>query len=719
MKNLTAILIFISVFFTHSSLLATEVPTFEVTGDYSALSKYTIWDASVPGDVTLDVHPDVIQYFTNNELAGWVAQLKVDGSIVLHPITDSTDSTVSTNAATEYGVFVVVGTDFINNPVVTGWNKSLNYGFGGADPQGMDAIGDIMDNDPNSPYRFDTSKYWLFSENEFNWLNAPSALHEMYIGETYSVYKPYGYKTIFNEKVMAQTGYPVLHINAFQAEDLNSPMSQQVRENIPAYQIVHGQVISHEPNKGSLATFILPPFWNKAGEEYDVIFNAFYDHNQNTFKNNGPIIMDVMAKLTDSGVGKSIGVLFNGGGSLGGVTVQKSAYDNCAKLFRDYSPVYHMDAQSVLMYGWSRGAAAAMHLGANPYYPDDYKVKFIVGNAVPTQMGTHAIERVNYTYAGLFPPMELITGFKYSYHTNWKHPEWDLPARNLFMYIFTGEWDPAIVNEKSPISDLFMNRYLENGTNISFNQGSHDYAIPIDLSMEWIHKARDLGVPVEFNLGYKFGHQYPIDINAKLVEYMTYLIEGNDSPGIDGDHHYRPNPDEDEDPTKPGIEFYPEEQPIFAELPVEMIWGENNDIQVATGPGVLFYLEMTRINQDKWNNEGVIERLTEPGQGILLSVAQVPTLEDGGRNLNVTRTMYAPQESEGLLGFYVYDLYYQDAAGEWNWVSDANHPQWKQNQFKSHAVVEFKSAPNPLESATQYAEDKNRLFIGWGLISDF
>ena len=59
------------------------------------------------------------------------------------------------------------------------------------------------------------------------------------------------------------------------------PFHEKLLQNIPAYQVVHSAGIVSSPSMGSLATIVVPPFWNDHQKnQYPVLFNGSYDIHQ-------------------------------------------------------------------------------------------------------------------------------------------------------------------------------------------------------------------------------------------------------------------------------------------------------------------------------------------------------------------------------------------------------------------------------------------------------
>lgn len=100
-------------------------------------------------------------------------------------------------------------------------------------------------------------------------------------------------------------GYPVVFINESREEGA-------LVDDAPVFQLISNSLLVSE-NRHSLASYLLPPYWNRANaKRYPLLFNGYYDANENTFSTVGPSFLEIIGKtLASTGQGV-VGILWNG-----------------------------------------------------------------------------------------------------------------------------------------------------------------------------------------------------------------------------------------------------------------------------------------------------------------------------------------------------------------------------------------------------------------------
>lgn len=303
-----------------------------VPGKYVPLSRFILSGGSEP--IALPVTRAVADYLKLHNAELLLACLR-SGEVTFHRAAWSTlreDTVEAENADgtqnSEEGVFVLVSPLLTNTlPVVSHWDNSAAEGKGGFRYGGTDGIGTLrMDeagekvvaehvvlynNDPDSPYVYNTEDYQLFGSNEGDKaLKTPQ--FERYIGDRYSLYAVDDLVAIsLSDRILKTFGYPVVFCN--ETADDGALLS-----NAPVFQLISGSLLVTKNGQHSLASYILPPNWSaKNVKGYPLLFNGYYDANENTFSTVGPSFLEIIGKtLASTGKGV-VGVLWNGEGYIG------------------------------------------------------------------------------------------------------------------------------------------------------------------------------------------------------------------------------------------------------------------------------------------------------------------------------------------------------------------------------------------------------------------
>lgn len=593
-----------------------------VPQNYAPLSSFIEKSTTTSETMNFTVSPQILNYITVNQYSSWVAFQNTSGVVsLLTPTSIQAATGKVTLTTTQKGKFVFVSSPFINDyPIVTHWKQSLNGGHGGFQAGAADGIGvldyfpefnvvgettDIFDQNPNSPYTFNVAKYALFSSDPIE-PNAKVPTVDRYVGENYAVDKITDRLAVYQSlKAVETTGFPLIHRNHPWAFNSSITMTKRVIQNLPAFQIVHAMVVEAEVGKSSLATFILPPGWvSRPTKAYPIMFNGMYDIHQNFSWGSGQDFIQIIADLLKSGMGSSVGILWNGGGAYGPQTMQLSAYLNAAYLFELAKYYTGADPQKVVTAGISRGAQTALNVAANPIF-SNYKVSYALAWAPPVTLGEHSQTWASSNYPGDFVNGSWSTGYKYAYQSGFIDPITGLDGRKLFMQSVSGYADQYFTDALSPLGDWLIASLKAKGTSVYMSVGTHDSFIPLNHGLRLHQKIKDFGIPVGFDLGHRLGHAYFTDRRQIIFNAMKEMISGTLKP-FSGVRHFRQT-------TEPGLlaeEFTPNKT-FIAELPQQLYRGEKMRVDIAGSAGMLYSVFYFKINDAIWNNQKQIQTIGE------------------------------------------------------------------------------------------------------------
>lgn len=674
---------------TEDTMVFSNNPIYDilfVPDRYVPLSEFVKRDADTGNSLILDVNIDILKYI-GDDIS--IARNTVEGIELIPPTTKNNISGKVTFDSPPLGVFTVVSGAFINDfPIVTHWDK-LSGSKGGPKQGAYDQVGPLIDTDftlvidtdstlavpprpvsdnSNSPckpfsgtgiYYYNTDICALFSGDPVN-PNAKVPGYERYVGEDYAISKISNTTAIWmSNEILKNSGYPVVH--------LNQPDPQ---EDAPVFQVLHSQLIAKQSDKGSLATIILPPHWvSNPTKRYPILFNGFYDINENFANVNAGIglrFMKIIDQLLNEGSGSIIGILWNGGGATASITMQRSAYDNVSLLFSRAKTEWGADSDAIVVTGVSRGGVTALIVASNPYY-NNYKVKYAIASAPGEKFGAHVTDFANPTYPAIFSVLTYTTGYKYAWQPGWTETGTGLPARELFLKNLIEEITDKYVadSQYSAISDEYIKVLKANGTKVVLAVGTHDVFIPFSPHIEYVEKLRSKGIPVRFEINYRSGHDARSRGGDELLkEVMRKVISGsNDTSFEKGTVYYKRSGSlgmAKFNPTSGNL-------PIFLEAPKEMIWGENISMTVVGGSGTQFEIKIWKIDDDKWNSQ-IVEKGKQFGNTISGTLLALPYSE-------ITSYDYIETvPSTMLAGYYLYELRYSVDGGN-TWANADKIPQ--------------------------------------------
>ncbi|MEW5760505.1 MAG: hypothetical protein AB1779_07050 [Candidatus Thermoplasmatota archaeon] len=636
-------------------------PPLFVPDKFVPLSQFVVRGSEREGTLLLlSVKPEILRYLVKNNQRIEVAYYSSQGAPIkyLPPTSINIDKGMVYLYTSLVGVFTIVSSAFFNDfPIVTHWDQSLRNGRGGPRIGASDALGIIdidlknghikvqsyiYDENPKSPYTYATDKYALFKDPT---ARVPS--YERYIGEDYAIYKITDLFAIWvSEQMRQRTGYPVLHRNYPWAFDSLAPQAKKIQSSVPLWQVVHAYLIATAPDKGSLATFLLPPYWkqNPLGK-YPILFNGQYDIHYSGFIPHGGTFMKIIGDLIKQGYGGTIGILWNGGGALGARTFQRSAYDNADLLFREAERLLGADPHKIVMLGGSRGGVTALGMAANPYH-ENYTVEYALAYVPGVKIGEHIADFINPTYPALLGGLDQDTGYKYAWRQGWRDPESNLTANQLIMFNLLGTTDPQKADNLSAFSDMQINALKRKGTKVLLSVGTHDVFMPFSLYLKYVDKLRAFNVTLKFEIGYRFGHSGATSSSEYAKVALQKVLTG-DTTFETGTYHYKRK---SESEWWISIPFSPLHQPIFLEAPKAMAWGEKVSITIVGGAGMHYHLKTWKIDNALWQKEKKINKT-----GLVCELKNV--FPDRASPIQyAVRHIHIPNKLQ--TGYYLYELFY-------------------------------------------------------------
>lgn len=404
--------------------------------------------------------------------------------------------------------------------------------------------GDPPGTPSTAPYSYGSDRIALFSDGSGMHETAAAPAYERYIGESYSTNAYSKLAAIWlSDRTRERTGIPVAHRNH---PDALAPCGQTyssaepghaVLDGLPVFQVVHGHLVEPDDlptlgNEHSLATFILPPSWTSeaAPATYPVLFNGFYDLNDNTFQGEGPRFLETLAEVyCEDGI-PAVGLLWNGGGARACQTYQRSAYDNAAQLFDDAACLLRANKHKMVFTGGSRGGTTALAIAANPYRdsdpgdPDkyDYRATFVNSRAPMVLVGTTVKTYMNPTHARPVQAIDDYTGYKDSWKAVWVEPSpgSEVNGKTMVLRNLLGVEDPAYVDEHLSLDSVLFREGLkedegmeetdETGVEgVVLRIGTHDAEGSASLLAQYVNHLREDAIPVFCDVYYRFGHFIP------------------------------------------------------------------------------------------------------------------------------------------------------------------------------------------------------------------
>lgn len=610
------------------------------------------------------------------------------------------------------GAFTVVLENFVNDfPVVTHWNAKINNNRGGFWQGAADGVGKLdidLDNqtvinekpiyDQNfaSPYTFLTDRYMFFSEKS---LNEKVPGYERYIGENYSLFQVTDKLALWlSGKALKETGYPILYKNYPDFE---------LQENIPAFQIVNNYIVAWNEETPSLATFVLPPFWRADTQKhYPILFSGFYDSNENTFQTIGPCFLNILGNVLRETGEPVVGILWNGGGSIGARTFQHSAFHNLSELFGIAAQEFSGDTDNIVAVGGSRGGITALVAASNSYH-DNYRIKYAVSYNPIVRFGEQEWEMPNPTCPLVYSAITEDTGYKLAWMRNWRDQISELTGEALFLNNLFGTCDRSVANEVlCPASKQFAKSVSEKGTKVFLAAGTHDAFATKDGIIDFADLLRSHGVQVHLQFGYRFGHNNATNLYDTAGGFLKDIILGKEKE-LSGISHYR-RCSKDAAEWEKSEQFSPKRQPVFFEGPKKAALGDKAVINIVGEAGMSYALKLYKIEDPAWLEHKQLVVLDE-GRILVEGVLEAKT-----RNLNGISYFKSliGFDCSYIKGFYLYELCYTLCdTREWVKIPAENVPQ---PGVEAYPVLELLNH-YPAVSGIEMGRMQDVKAIGWGL----
>jgi hypothetical protein len=713
------LLLMIGSLFLSASLTASAAGKVFVPGQYTPLSLYQEKVTSNAETLRFTVHVEVMSYVLAKNLAGFVAHQNPSGVVSYMSPTSFNPATgevfLSTNLP---GKYVIVADGFKNDfPVVTHWKQSLNAGRGGFEYGATDGIGkidyiaetgsffgstDLFDENPENPYVFKSDKYALFSNDPLE-PNARVPGPERYVGENYSVYAVTDIAAVaLAAQFLEQTGYPLIHRNFPWANWKQGPLDKQTLNDLPAFQLAHNLVLAAYEDKPSLFTLLLPPRWSDVGSQtYPVLFNGFYDINENTFLANGLSFGKVIGQSLAKGQPGAIGVFWNGNGAFASQTLTFSSYFNSAYFFYVASLMFKADPQNVITFGISRGGSTALLTAANPFF-NNYIVKYAISYCSPGYIGQIATEWLSTNFPGLYGNLGWATGYKYSYRSDFTDPVTGLKGPQMFLFNTTGFSEPYIADILSPPSDWMLTSLKAKGTQVHLGTGTSDIFIPTAQGIDIANQLKKHQIPFSWSIGHRGGHTYFDDELAPVIKALDAL-SGVSVPSFSGVKHYR-RASESINDVNNMIEFSPS-QYLEASLPKKAWPGQRVRLGISGQGSQIFAVAIQKIQDSAWLNS---QQIIVEGAIKYIVVDQLSGSDIQYKSFDWTL------DPTLLSGMYVYFLVHsRDNGASWSLIDFSKVPQPLEPRFSVFEVLASELTIPNIEISRSF----NTFFTdrGWGL----
>ncbi|MBW2734776.1 MAG: prolyl oligopeptidase family serine peptidase [Deltaproteobacteria bacterium] len=422
-------------------------------------------------------------------------------------------------------------------PMVTHWKVGVGVEYLAADQ--VDLYQSYVPTTPYDPAHC----YYAYEQNI-----VPD--YEDYLGDTYSIAR-------ISDNGVIDTFADICRLVDMPLRLFRSDGVAELAAHSGLVQILHAV-----PIDGSLATIILPPNWTPRAPtgSYPIIFNGFYDINENLVGQGGPHVLKAVALSGQDGHTGAIGVLWNGGGAVAGRTMDRRAHDQFAAVVDYVAKHFAGDRERILMFGASRGGYTSVAMASNPFQ-HNYRVVFAAPGVPPALVGEHA-QLQSSTYPGLLGGVAWSLGLHNAWRPDFRYPACANKAHltgktgpEAHLYLLAGSTDFNAVNTTfSPLADDFINGLKAAGTQVYLEISTHDNIVPYVHQMAYAQRLIAEGIPVHVDVLVRGGHvrrnetsaygTYPVRF-GRLYDALLPLIDSSVAayhvpPGID---FYRVNRD--------------------------------------------------------------------------------------------------------------------------------------------------------------------------------
>ena len=694
----------------HAQWPESDMNALFVPDDHVPLSQFVSGTGGV--QAVLTVRPDILAW------AGTDVHIAVfNGADVGYMSPDSIDLVTGqvrfTPLSTPGGIDLVVVSHALDNdfPIVTHWDSSLNrppmtmLARGGHSPDATDGIdtittglkadgefGNIGINggvgstddshaDQYGKYKYATNRYALFSDGseltpqkdgEIADMDVPG--HERYIAENWSLSAIDDIAAIWlSDFSRSISGLPLRHLNPTTAFG-----GGQLQPGLPVMQVVHAYIVTYGHSSGapgnedSLATFVIPPYWTPTPvENYPVLFMAHYDIHQ-WFKNTvmQDVFLESIGKLyVERGGQQAIGIISNGGGSSCCLTTHESIYPNIEKLFDEATALLAVDRHGVVVTGGSRSGTAGIGLASSPNH-HAFSARFIVVGAPTLYPGDMFDHLINPTYANSLVGMVGGSGYKGSWEPGWPGPGGstiqEIVAMNLFGTSDFAEIDANRANS----SPSYVNALANRGTCVILQIGTHDISKPFTHALDYYQALLAAGVPVRFEVGYRFGHGEAVfsapgvPVQPNELELLDRVNDTSPPPFEVGMIHYHPTSEADEDDFV-GTEFFPTQMPMLVESPLMAGLLQEHTYTIAGEPGTDYELWVAPLDCQKWVEKQQFV-ITGPSWKLLSGSLPPSSYPDVG--FATSEHQVTIPDLDSFVGPWTFGLKYRYPSAGWTWA---------------------------------------------------
>lgn len=712
------------------------------------LSVFTVLDGDQePANIA--VHPAILNYVLRS--GGKLSIVRSLNGAVSIEEADAFDVEAGTVAVkVGDGGTVAVVSELLRNefPIATHWDASLHEGRGGPREGASDAIGELRvemgegdgtesgagivtsslemrDDLPESPYAFDTERLGLLIERPGESLRRAPGF-DRYIGDVYSLYGvSEEVALLLSAEALKMTGYPVMFRNA--GGDGEGPVS-----GLPVFQLFNNHVIRDAEGIGSLASFIVPPGWSEdRSGGYSCLFTGYYDQNENVYRHCGlPTIKAIGKAMELTGQG-SVGIVWNGGGSIGTRTQHPSAFGQLNLLFRLAADRYAVNPHRIVTVGGSRGGLTALLAACNPL-AEGYRVQYALCYGVPFSLYGPAADLLNVSYPARWEAICSDMGLKHAWRPGWRDEEGRNAVERYWLNTFGTADEERIAAELHPQSERLLDALKERGTRVWLNSSTHDPFTSFAPALEWLRRARAYGIPVRHEIGYRHGHNNSTDLYEAAVRCLAAIASGEEAVS-DETVHYRRTGEGTDEWTRTES-FAAERQPVFFEGPKLAVAGltaalsvygpSGTGYRLAIRPAVRGGVEEADANASASASEGV-----DLGAGtrmdsnagadapeadeLVLMEGVLPELEGSSTCSYASATWEVPGSLAGSA--YLYELTYCHdlSAGDWIVVPPVNVPHPGTDRPRRPELTITAEVPD--FTGPVWFEATMVHFIGWGL----
>jgi len=303
-------------------------------------------------------------------------------------------------------------------------------------------------------------------------------------------------------------------------------------------------IISGLTNSQSMFTLFLPANWtpNNEGGSYPIIFNGFYDVNDNLFHLEGETVAQLIAQSTKANGTGAIGLLWNGAGALASRTTNPQAWTEFEQII-NLVEILGGDRHRIIGFGESRGGITPLQMASNPNL-HNYTFTYIDAAVPPADLGLIS-QVASSTFPYLMSAVEWSSGLLGSYKNSFIYPSLgnDLAGLNSMqthLKILTGLSDATEIDANYSLGSPHLIQALKaNGTPIYLEVGSHDIIVPSFDQFFLYRKYLEANIPVELQVNYLAGHfsdkgkrQIRLENQMKRYTHSGISTQDNQRPSV-------------------------------------------------------------------------------------------------------------------------------------------------------------------------------------------